>query len=50
MEQADLLYSGLLVAALILSLWTGALVTAACVFFAPYFFGAGAGRASTRKS
>ena len=37
MERADLLYSGLIVTALIRSVWTGALV-AACVFFAPALF------------
>lgn len=36
MESADLLYSGLLLAALMLSLWTAALLTAACFFFAPF--------------
>lgn len=35
MERADLLYSGLILAALMLSLWTAGLLTAACVFFAP---------------
>lgn len=35
MEQADLLYSGLIFTALMLSVWTGVLLTAACVFFAP---------------
>ncbi len=35
MERADLLYSGLIFTALLLSLWTAGLVTAACVFFAP---------------
>jgi hypothetical protein len=43
MQEADLLYSGLIATALMLSLWTGALVTAACVFFAPKLF-------ETRKS
>ncbi len=38
MERADLLYSGLIATALLLSIWTGALVTAACVFFAPALF------------
>jgi len=33
MERADLLYSGLMLTALILSLWTAALVTAACFLF-----------------
>jgi len=40
MEAADLLYFGLLATALMLSLWTGALVTAAFVFFAPTSFNA----------
>jgi hypothetical protein len=31
-DSADLLYSGLLLAALMLSLWTAALFTAACFF------------------
>jgi hypothetical protein len=35
MERVDLLYSGLILAALMLSLWTAGLLTAACVFFAP---------------
>jgi hypothetical protein len=35
MERADLLYSALIVTAIMLSVWTGALVTAACIFFAP---------------
>jgi hypothetical protein len=38
MERADLLYSGLIVTAIILSVWTGALVAAACIFFAPALF------------
>jgi hypothetical protein len=33
MEQ-DLLYSGLMLTAAVLSVWTGLLLTAACVFFA----------------
>ena len=33
MEHADLLYSGLMLTALMLSLWTAVLVTAACFFF-----------------
>jgi hypothetical protein len=40
MQEADLLYSGLIVAAVILSIWTGALITAACFFFAPKLFDA----------
>jgi hypothetical protein len=35
MEHVDLLYSGLIVTALMLSLWAAVLVTAACIFFAP---------------
>ncbi len=35
MEQADLLYSGLMVTALMLSVWAGALATVTCIFFAP---------------
>jgi hypothetical protein len=35
MEHVDLLYSGLIVTALMLSLWAALLVTAACIFFAP---------------
>jgi hypothetical protein len=35
MEQADLLYSGLMITALMLSVWAGALVAATCIFFAP---------------
>jgi hypothetical protein len=38
MEQADLLYSGLIVTAVMLSVWAAALVTAACIFFAPTIF------------
>ena len=41
--ESDLLYSGLIATAVMLSVWTGALVTAACIFFAPAFF-------DTRKS
>jgi len=37
MHEADLLYSGLIATALILSIWTAALLTAACIFFAPTF-------------
>lgn len=37
MERVDLLYSGLLVAAFILTLWTAFLLTATFVFFAPAF-------------
>jgi len=33
MRHVDLLYSGLILTALMLSLWTGALVAAACCFF-----------------
>jgi hypothetical protein len=32
--ESDLLYSGLILTAAVLSLWTGALLAAACVFFA----------------
>jgi hypothetical protein len=35
MEHIDLLYSGLIATALILSIWTALLVTAACIVFAP---------------
>lgn len=35
MERADLLYSGLMFAAGILSLWTALLLTAAFIFLAP---------------
>ncbi len=35
MNSIDLLYSGLMFAALMLSLWTVALLTAACCFFTP---------------
>jgi hypothetical protein len=34
MQEADVLYNGLIVTAIVLSLWTGALVTAAYFFFA----------------
>ena len=37
MEYADLLYSGLILAAVMLSLWTAGLLAAACVCFAPAF-------------
>jgi hypothetical protein len=50
MHEADLLYSGLIVTAVILSIWTGALVTAACVFFAPNLFHAHISRTATSKS
>jgi len=46
MERADLLYSGLIFAALLLSLWTAALLTVAFVFFAPRVFGAASVSAS----
>jgi hypothetical protein len=36
--EADLLYSGLIATAIMLSVWTGALVAAACIFFAPKRF------------
>jgi hypothetical protein len=49
MEQADLLYSGLIVTALALSLWTGALLAAACIFFAPSFFTPRPNRPSSHK-
>ena len=39
MEHVDLLYSGLILTALMLSIWAALLVTAACVFFAPNLFG-----------
>jgi hypothetical protein len=35
MTHADLLFSWLILTAIMLSLWTGALITAACFFFAP---------------
>jgi len=38
MHPVDLLYSGLMVAAIMLSLWTGALLTATVLFFAPSVF------------
>jgi len=50
MEQSDLLYSGLMLTALILSVWTGALLAAACVFFVPSLLGTGTGNSLTRKS
>lgn len=50
MQEADLLYSGLIVTAVMLSIWTGALVTAACVFFAPKLFDAHTRRTATPKS
>ena len=34
MESADLLYSGLMFTAIVLSLWTVGLLTAACCYFA----------------
>ncbi|MGA9472786.1 MAG: hypothetical protein WBV36_10000 [Terriglobales bacterium] len=36
--ESDLLYSGLIATAIMLSVWTGALVTAAFIFFAPKLF------------
>lgn len=39
MEHADLLYSGLIVTALMLSLWAAVLLTVTCMVFAPAFFG-----------
>jgi hypothetical protein len=50
MEAPDLLYSGLMVTAFMLSVWTGALLAAACVFFAPAFFASRAPKASNSKS
>jgi hypothetical protein len=50
MEQGDLLYSGLIVTALMLSVWTGALLAAACVFFAPAVFTPHPNKAPMRKS
>lgn len=38
MEHVDLLYSGLIVTALMLSLWAAVLVTATCIFFVPSLF------------
>jgi hypothetical protein len=49
MEQADLLYSGLMVTALMLSVWAAALVTATCIFFAPTWFAPRAGQPPIRK-
>ncbi|MGA9530040.1 MAG: hypothetical protein WBS24_18140 [Terriglobales bacterium] len=40
MERADLLYSGLMFTAIVLSLWTAGLVTAACCYFASSVLGA----------
>ena len=39
MERADLLYSGLMLTALILSLWTCLLLGAVCCWFASALFG-----------
>jgi hypothetical protein len=49
MQEADLLYSGLIVTALMLSIWTGALLAAACVFFAPKFLAPRAHQSPLRK-
>jgi hypothetical protein len=38
MHQADLLYSGLMVTAVMLSVWVAALAAATCIFFAPTIF------------
>ena len=50
MQEADLLYSGLIATAVMLSLWTGALVTAACIFFAPALFDGNPSRSASHKS
>jgi hypothetical protein len=47
--EADLLYSGLIATAIMLSVWTGALVTAACIFFGPSFWAPRAGHSPIRK-
>jgi hypothetical protein len=49
MEQADLLFSGIIVTALILSVWAGALLTATCIFFAPSRFSASSTKSPARK-
>jgi hypothetical protein len=49
MEQADLLYSGLMVTALMLSIWAGALVAATCIFFAPTLSSTSSGKSQARK-
>ena len=38
MEHLDLLYSGLLLTAFMLSLWAAVLLTVTCMVFAPAFF------------
>ena len=48
--ESDLLYSGLIATAVMLSVWTVALVAAACVFFAPAFFEPGNHRPTSGKS
>jgi hypothetical protein len=50
MENGDLLYSGLMVTAVILSVWTGALLAAACVFVGQSFLSSHTNRISARKS
>jgi hypothetical protein len=49
MQEADLLYSGLIATALMLSIWTGALLTAACIFFAPSIFASRAHHSAIHK-
>jgi hypothetical protein len=46
----DVLYSGLMLTAFMLSLWTAVLVTAACVFFAPAALGRVPGTTSNPSS
>jgi len=50
MERIDILYSGLLVTAVILSVWAGVLLTATCVFFAPAIFGPASGSSEAQPS
>jgi hypothetical protein len=49
MQEADLLYSGLIATALMLSIWTGALLATAFIFFAPAFFQSRGGHSPIRK-
>ena len=49
MQEADLLYSGLIATALMLSLWTGALLAAACIFFAHSSSASGPDKPATHK-
>ena len=50
MGESDLLYSGVIATAIVLSIWVAALVAATCIFFIPTLFTPHESRTPLRKS